>query len=1145
MNRKSAFTVFLAVCIACLVTSAQTESTEVWHIGKLDQSTHEFVVTPAGSFLNPLPPANVDYQVSSGDWAHHWPGEQRDGSVYSIEFDLNGAPRGVFTLKISALTSFPRVPALRIDMNGHAGVYYLHPKPIYLGDQRYRAGDVLTVAFPARDLKVHGNRLALTLVSSQASGAAAPAARETLAYDFLSLRCDPNAKYAQDAITADVAPTIFFRQDHDRLVEVVDAFVRFPHAVPAGAATLSLNNKTYSAPVVAATDASEQYLQFEVAEWQGTVTGRLKIDAGFHHTFNVQLTAERKWSIFVVPHTHVDIGYTDYQGKVAEAQAKTLVEAADLIAQYPDFRFATDGSWNLQQLLETRSKPQRDRILTFIQQGKIGIPADYFNLLTGYASLETLYRSLYYSKGLSREFNLPFNYATTTDVPSYTGAYPSVLASAGVKYWAVGANQDRATVLVHEQWNEKSPFWWQGPDGGKVLFWYSRGYSQISGVFGFSPQNDAIYEALPNFLAAYDRPEYKPDAVLMYGAQSENTDLHLDLPTFIPAWNHEFAYPRLQYATFSDFFSYIDKNYGSQLPTYKGDMGPYWEDGIGSDAYYAAIDRQNQSDALSTEIVSTVAHEVNPDVHPPKAELDDVWNNILLFAEHTWGAARSISAPDSAESVRQLAVKDNFATQASLEVEDITNRSLAVLARDIHVPARTLIVFNALNWKRDALVEADLNEHEELIDLATHQPVRFQVLANKENFLRVRFLAQDLPAVGYKCFQIRTASGTPAQPAPQKSSVIENQYYRITVDTATGAVASIFDKHLQRELVDAQSPYKFGQYIYVSGGDPNHDGMNQMIHPYAPLPIAELAIHPAGDGQYLGTVKTPFGQVIRLRSSALNTPSIDTEILLYDQQKKLEFRYQVRKDYTTEKEGVYFAFPAAVDSPQFAYATQMGWVDPAHDLLKGASLEWFNIQKWMAVRDAGLTVAIVPLDASLASFGDINRGLWPAEFKPKTATLFSYAMNNYWHTNYRAGQGGDFTFRYVLTSSKDLDPSALSRLGWESMEPPVVDAVLGQDKVGNPDEPLPAEGASFLTIDNPNIVLVTWKLAEDGKGTILRLKETAGAPESVDIKLSHATLQSARLSNSVEDDLGELPVSENGIHVTFHPNEVVTVRLMQ
>lgn len=91
-----------------------------------------------------------------------------------------------------------------------------------------------------------------------------------------------------------------------------------------------------------------------------------------------------------------------------------------------------------------------------------------------------------------------------------------------------------------------------------------------------------------------------------------------------------------------------------------GDMGPYWEDGIGSDSYYAAEDRTNQSDALSSEIVSTVPHLVNPEFHPPKAELDNAWNNILSLAEHTWGAGNSISQPDSEEAIKQLAVNDNL-----------------------------------------------------------------------------------------------------------------------------------------------------------------------------------------------------------------------------------------------------------------------------------------------------------------------------------------------------------------------------------------------------------------------------------------------------------------------------------------------------
>lgn len=1109
---------------------ASAQSTTLWEIGKYDQSISEFAAPPSD---------HVVYVVGKSDPARDWPGEQRSGSIYQIRFNLKAAPRGVYLLKVSALTSYPRVPAFEIEINGHTGVYFLHPRPIYLADQRFRDADLRTIAIPADYLKQGDNDISLAVVDSQVPGMREGTPRETVAYDYLGLFNEPGARYAKGAVQADLVPTIFFRENGGQLVETVDAFLRFNRAVPGGKAILAINGGRYAASVPATSDAGEVRVEFEVPEWTGATAAELKLTAAPHRAFRLSLTAERKWTVFLVPHTHVDIGYTDYQGKVAEAQANTLVEAAALIDQHPDFRFATDGSWNVQQFLETRSQAERDHVLDLMRANKIGVPADYFNLLTGYASLETLYRSLYYSRSLSRADGIPFDYATTTDVPSYTGAYPSVLASAGIKYWAVGGNQDRATVLAHEQWNEKSPFLWQGPDGAKVLFWYSYGYAQIGGVFGGDPTNDTISEALPVFLAPYDKPSYKPDAALLYGAQNENTDLHPYLATFAAAWNRKFAYPKLQYATFADFFRYIDKNFAADLATYKGDMGPYWEDGIGSDAYYAAQDRQNQSDALSTEVVSTVSHVINPDLHPPKAELEDAWQNILLFAEHTWGADRSITQPQSEEAVRQLAVKDHYATQAHFDLSDIAERSMSQIAHAIHIPAQTLVVFNALNWKRDALMETDLDKNRELVDMTTQERVPVEVLSRTTYHDHVRFLARDLPAVGYKCYRIQPIPDA-AQASPQidTSTVIENSFYRITVDPASGAIQSIFDKELGRELVDPHSPYRFGQYLYVTGG-----GGTRMVHSFRDLPIAQLTVHPADKGEYRGTRKTPWGQVIELRSSDVNTPEIDLEILLYNDQKRMEFDYSVQKAYTGAKEGVYFAFPTAVQSPEFAYATQQGWVDPAHDLLKGASLEWFSIQKWMAVHGDGLSVGIAPLDASLASFGDINRGLWPSQFTPRSATMFSYAMNNYWHTNYRAGQGGTFTFRYVLTSAKAFDPAGLSRLGWESMESPVLDSVINQDKAGNPDEPLPAEGASFLAIDNPNVVLVTWKLAEDGHGTILRLKEIAGRNEEVSLRLPHGKIRSASLCNSVEDRLRDLKVTGNVLPLAFQPNQVLTIRL--
>ena len=86
-------------------------------------------------------------------------------------------------------------------------------------------------------------------------------------------------------------------------------------------------------------------------------------------------------------------------------------------------------------------------------------------------------------------------------------------------------------------------------------------------------------------------------------------------------------------------------------------------------------------------------------------------------------------------------------------------------------------------------METDLNKKEELFDLTTQERVPVEVLSDKENFVHVRFLARDLPPVGYKCFQIRAVpSASAGPPTTETNPVVENKYYRITVDPETGAV---------------------------------------------------------------------------------------------------------------------------------------------------------------------------------------------------------------------------------------------------------------------------------------------------------------------------------------------------------------------
>ena len=88
------------------------QSATLWELGKLDQSIREF---------GAIPGSHVVYQVGKSDWAQDWPGVQTSGSLYEIHFNLSAAPRGVYQLKVSALTSYPEPRPCRLKSMGTRG----------------------------------------------------------------------------------------------------------------------------------------------------------------------------------------------------------------------------------------------------------------------------------------------------------------------------------------------------------------------------------------------------------------------------------------------------------------------------------------------------------------------------------------------------------------------------------------------------------------------------------------------------------------------------------------------------------------------------------------------------------------------------------------------------------------------------------------------------------------------------------------------------------------------------------------------------------------------------------------------------------------------------------------------------------------
>ena len=220
-------------------------------------------------------------------------------------------------------------------------------------------------------------------------------------------------------------------------------------------------------------------------------------------------------------------------------------------------------------------------------------------------------------------------------------------------------------------------------------------------------------------------------------------------------------------------------------------------------------------------------------------------------------------------------------------------RGMGALADYIYDPSGTLLVFNPLSWRRSGLVEMDLDKGLEIVDLTHQGASSLRTSFPRANAYRhVRFLAQDVPSVGYKAYALKETKEEAPAAGSSAEEILENQYYRVVLDPAAGAVKSIFDKELNKELVNTSSPYRFDQYLYVTGAD---QVPNRLTQYSSAAPIPELTIHPAASGRLVSVTQQPFGTVARLESSGMNTPRIETEVILFNGQKKIEFTNRVHK----------------------------------------------------------------------------------------------------------------------------------------------------------------------------------------------------------------------------------------------------------
>jgi hypothetical protein len=790
------------------------------------------------------------------------------------------------------------------------------------------------------------------------------------------------------------------------------------------------------------------------------------------------LQPTRKWKVFIVPTVHTDIGYTDLQERVMARHAENTMQALAMASKHPSFNWDFETFWQLDCFL--RAHPEKaEETFRRLREGRMGLSAFFGNMLTGLCSHEALNRATLPARNLANRGGFDFTSVILDDVPAAVGSLPTVLANAGIKYFIEGVNGERAPYATQGLQN---PFYWEGPDGSRVLSSIAGGYGMAGGLISSMEQ---AAERLPGHLASYENAGYPYDAVLVNGAFSDNQGVAAWLPEVVEKWNAQWEYPKLILGRPEDFFRYIEQNFAAKIPVMRGDFGAWWEDGAASSARETALCRRAEERAVTAEMIHSLAAVLGGAPYP-KWDFDELWRNILLYDEHTWGAAGSISAPQAEQTVKQWEVKGSFARQADAASGHLLESGMVKLAGLI--PAADLVVFNPLAWSRTDLVTTA--QTDAVQDVKAKRKIPCQALPEGGSC----FVATDLPSVGYRSYRKVTQAAPPANAVSFSDGQMENEFYRVSLDPKSGGLKSILDKETGRELIDAESEYRLGELIYVSGGE----GSYAISSNLKALPAPKFTYHRQNAVHVTQANGPVFGELAS-EATAEKFPKITMRVRLYHGLKRVDLRCELDKEETTAKEGVYIAFP-------FAFEVERGglWLEypdaitePLKDQHSSACRDWYAVQRWLAASDGQATVVLSPLDSPLVTLGGPTASTWLRQLSLKRAHVFAYVMNNYWYTNYKASQGGRQVFRFSLTSARGgfSKREAVAR-GWEMYSPAVAQSG------GGPLKPvLSAPAGSLVGVEPAGLPLMAFKQAEDEKGFVFRVCDFAGVGGSLKLTL--------------------------------------------
>ncbi len=612
---------------------------------------------------------------------------------------------------------------------------------------------------------------------------------------------------------------------------------------------------------------------------------------------------------------------------------------------------------------------------------------------------------------VARKYGLPLALAAkTTDVPAQSRSLATGLAQGGVKFMHIGCNS-ACTFPAYPPL-----FWWEGPDGSRVLTMYSGSYGTCDALYPHDwlcakdPSKDGCLGH--NLLPPPGWPHKTWGAIIVTADNSgppkmdEVKALFTDVAQKLPG-------VKARMGTMEEFADAIIAEH-PDLPVVRNEMPDTWIHGCMCDPGGMKIARHVCTLLPAVELLNTQLCLWGVPVANPAKDIASAYEQSLLYCEHTWGGAEAVSVygdafqklpPDKYKNLEgSWEDKTDYIRTAGSIARSLLAVNLDALARAVDQAGPRVVVYNPLPWPRSGIVE----------------------IAGR------RLEADRVPACGYKTFPVPAAS----QPTPVPGGSIENDFFTVKLDPARGTIVSLVDRRSGREWVDAKSECGLGQYLnerftaeqtikYVrdyQNGRTDFGGKREWLHPamYKPdLPANVPYRAISGRNGTLTVSRDAFSQtaVMDMPGDGINhLPATSLRVTLHRGQPYLDLELTIHdKARDNWPEADWLCLPLKIKSPQFRVGRNLGVMDPATDIQRGANRDLYAIGTGVTLTGAdGAGVAVCPLDHPLISLD--RPGMWrfSLDFIPKKPIVFLNLYNNQWNTNYRYWYPGTWSSRVRL-----------------------------------------------------------------------------------------------------------------------------------